>query len=85
METITVNGIDFNVEINEGVEIGITDIIGNQVAFAEVDGNNEQGIYILYDENGEVEDEKILPREIYDDLADGDGLKTAQWLCSIAF
>lgn len=84
MKTITVNGIDFNVEINEGFEVGITDVNGNQVAFAEVDGNNEQGIYILYDENGEA-DEHYLPREIYDDLADGDGLKTAQWLCSIAF
>lgn len=44
----------------------------------------EQGIYILYDENGEGE-EHYLPREIYDDLADSDGLKTAHWLCSIAF
>lgn len=85
MDTMTVNGIDFNIEINPGFEVAVTDINGEQVAFAEVDGNNEQGIYIIYDENGEVEDEKFLPREIYDDLADGDGLKTARWLCSIAF
>ena len=84
MKTITVNGIDFNVEINPGFEVGITDVNGNQVAFAEVDGNNEQGIYILYDDNGEGE-EHYLPREIYDDLADSDGLKTAHWLCSISF
>lgn len=84
MSTITVNGIDFNLEIDPGFEIGVTDIHGNQVAFAEIDGNTEQGTYIIYDENGEP-DEHSLPREIYDNLADGDGLEAAHWLCSISF
>lgn len=84
MTTMTVNGIDFNIELDAGFEVGITDVDGNQVAFAEVDGNTEQGIYILYDENDEAE-EHLLPRELHDDLADGDGLKTARWLCEISF
>lgn len=86
MSTLTVNGIDFNVEIDTDFgEIEVTDVHGNQVAFAEVCGNTEQGSYIIYDENGEVEDEKELPREIHDNLAYSDGLSAAHWLCSISF
>jgi hypothetical protein len=85
MTTITVNGIDFNVEIDTGFgEIEVTDINGNKVAFAEIDQNMEQGSYTVFDEDGEGE-ELPLPREIYNDLADGDGAEAAYWLCAISF
>lgn len=85
MTTLTVNGIDFNVEIDTGFgEIEVTDVYGKKVAFAEADKNMEQGSYTIYDEDGDGE-ETSLPREIYDNLADGDGVEAAHWLCSISF
>jgi hypothetical protein len=56
MTTLTVNGIDFNVEIDTGFgEIEVTDVYGKKVAFAEVDQNMEQGSYTIYDNDGDGE------------------------------
>lgn len=83
MDTITVNGIDFNVETNEN-EIHITNINDEKVVSAEVDENIEQGSYTLYYEDGDTE-EQPLPREVYDNIVEGNEEEATRWLCSIAF
>lgn len=82
---ITANGIDFSAEIDTVFgEIEITDVYGKVVVFAEIDQNLEQGSYTVYDSDGEGE-ANPLPREIYDNIADSDGVEATNWLCHISF
>lgn len=83
MTTITVNNIEFNVNIDlEFGEIEVFNTNGEKIAFAEVHEDNNKGSYTLYDQEGKGE-KQILPQVFCDEMNEEYGTETAYWLCSL--
>jgi hypothetical protein len=80
METITVDGIDYKVELLfDGDVINVYDINGNPVASAEYDHGTEEVYYSYYDDEGILDGFSDSSSDLFHNFAP---LQVAQWLCA---